>query len=296
MIDYNFTPINDTELLDFGSDLHLRRKWFLEESFSHPAKLHLGLLHWLIEKYTRPGDTVADPMCGIGGILYAATLQRDVIAREIEPCWLEIAHRNAAHIKYAGGLFTGSMSICQADARQPWDYQADHIIFSPPYGNEASTTGNASRGLLYRLHAVNERKEVELSDRWQRLLDKQTDGAKAALSFFYGSHPSQIGHYRGQRYLDAMSEIYGQAYNALRTGGFMVLVVKDHIYQGERIEITTDTVEMCEHIGFSLYARHQRRVFPLSLWQRRRKEQGLPVVEEEDVLVFRKQEVPPETK
>jgi len=29
----------------------------------------------------------------------------------------------------------------------------------------------------------------------------------------------------------------------------------------------------------------------IALWQRRRKEQGLPVVEEEDVLVFRKSEV-----
>jgi len=48
-------------------------------------------------------------------------------------------------------------------------------------------------------------------------------------------------------------------------------------------------VATCQELGFVLYARHQRRVFPLSLWQRRRKEQGLPVVEEEDVLVFRKE-------
>ena len=54
--------------------------------------------------------------------------------------------------------------------------------------------------------------------------------------------------------------------------------------------LTADsTVATCESLGFSLHARHQRRVFPLSLWQRRRKEMGLPVVEEEDVLVFRKE-------
>jgi len=47
-----------------------------------------------------------------------------------------------------------------------------------------------------------------------------------------------------------------------------------------------ETMKLCEGLGFVLVARHQRRVYPLSLWQRRRKEQGLPVVEEEDVLVF----------
>lgn len=286
MIDY--TSIEPSELLDFGSDLHLRNRWFTPESLAHPAKLHLGLLHWIIERYTKPGDTIADPMCGIGSVLYAATLQRAVIAREIEPRWLEIAHRNVAHIHYAGGLFVGLMQVGQHDAREPWGYQADHIIFSPPYGNESSTTPNAKRSLPYRLQT----KQEVLGERWKQFLKKSGPGAVAANAFHYGSHSAQIGHYRGRRYYDAMSEIYSHAYNALRTGGFMVLVVKDHISEGKRVLTADSTVATCEAIGFSLYARHQRKLSNLSLWQRRRKEAGLPVVEEEDVLVFRKVEVP----
>jgi hypothetical protein len=52
-----------------GSDVALRTRWFVPASFQHPAKLHLGLLHWLIEGYTLPGETIADPMAGSGGIL-----------------------------------------------------------------------------------------------------------------------------------------------------------------------------------------------------------------------------------
>ena len=285
MIDYNYTTIDEAGPLDFGSDLHLRYKWFTPESLAHPAKLHLGLLHWILEKYTRPGDTIADPMCGIGSILYAATLQRAVIATEIEPRWLEIAHRNAAYIYHAGGLFVAPMSVSQHNAREAWGYQADHIIFSPPYGNEAGTTPNGRRMLPYKLHQGL----VSYGERWQKFLDKPNAGTAGAVVFHYGSHPAQIGHFRGKRYWDAMTDIYAQAHHALRPGGYLILIVKDHISEGKRVLTADATVATCEDLGFSLYARHQRRVFPLSLWQRRRKEQGLPVVEEEDVLVFRKE-------
>jgi len=285
MIDYNYTTIDEAAPLDFGSDLHLRYKWFTPESLAHPAKLHLGLLHWLIERYTKPGDTIADPMAGIGSILYAATLQRTVIAREIEPRWLEIAHRNASYIYHAGGLFVAPMSVGQHNAREPWGYQADHIIFSPPYGNEAGTTPNGRRMLPYKLHQGL----ASYGERWQKFMDKPNAGTAGAVVFHYGSHPAQIGHFRGKRYLHVMGEIYGHAHNALRTGGFLILVVKDHISEGLRIRTADATVATCEGLGFALHARHQRRVFPLSLWQRRRKEQGLPVVEEEDVLIFRKE-------
>src|SRR5260370_32031636 len=79
-------------------------------------------------------------MAASGSVLYAATMQLHVIAREIEPRWLALLRENAAHITALAGLFTGSIDIGQADARTPWDYQADHLLFSPPYGNETRAT------------------------------------------------------------------------------------------------------------------------------------------------------------
>jgi len=271
------------DTLTFGSDLHLRTHWFVPESMNHPAKLHLGLLHWLVELYTRPGDTIADPMCGIGSILYAATLQRTVIATEIEPRWLAIAHKNAAHLLSNGGLFLGTLSVGQQDACEPWGYRADHILFSPPYGNEANTTDSKHRGLAYRLQTG----KIDSGSRWAAYLAKPTNGSSAVVSFHYGTHPAQMGHFRGNRYWQAMTDIYQNAYAALGHG-YLILIVKDHIAQGQRIRTADETVTLCERLGFVSVARHVRLLTCLSLWQRRRREQGLPVVEEEDVLVFKK--------
>ena len=275
------------ELLELGSDLALRYRYFSKASMAHPAKLHLGLLAWLIDRYTLPGDTVADPMCGIGSTAYAALLQRNVILREIEPKWLALAHENAAAIIRAAGLFAGAIDVGQADARQPWGVQADHVVFSPPYSCEMSRNRFRAQGILSHKQRLLAEQPGKLGQRWRILLEREQTqpGSAGSIQFHYGQHPAQIGYLRDATYWAAMAEIYTQARAALR-GGKMILVIKDHIRRGERVCVADQTVALCETLGFRLIERHARRVYPLSLWQRRRKERGEPIIEEEDVLVF----------
>jgi hypothetical protein len=103
------------------------------------------------------------------------------------------------------------------------------------------------------------------------------------LSFYYGSSPNQIGPWRGKRYWRAMQAVYEHAHEALRPGGTLILILKDHVKDGRRVPTAEMTIALCQQLGFQLTERMQRQVHPLSLWQRRRKEQGLLVVEEEDV-------------
>ena len=56
------------------NDKRLRDKLFTAEAMSHPAKGHLGLWQAIIEKYTQLGDTILDPMAGVGATLTAAFL------------------------------------------------------------------------------------------------------------------------------------------------------------------------------------------------------------------------------
>jgi hypothetical protein len=86
-----------------------------------------------------------------------------------------------------------------------------------------------------------------------------------------------------------MQAVYEQAYNAIRPGGKLLLVLKDHIKDGQRVPTAQMTIVLCQQIGFHLLERFVRQLTNLSLWQRRRKEQGLPVVEEEEVLIFKKE-------
>jgi DNA modification methylase len=279
-------PEAPSSVLDFGTDVVLRSRWFVLASFQHPAKLHLGLLSWLLDRYTKPGETILDPMAGSGSILFAAAQQRHVIAYEIEPRWLAILHANATQIRQHAGLFLGNITIKQMDARQPWQHDVDCVLFSPPYGNQASATPDGRRMLPYRLHQLT----IPYDRRWQHLATHPTPGAMGAVTFHYGTHPDQVGHFRGARYWQAMRLIYAQAYTSLREHGSLILIVKDHIREGKRVATATMTIAVCEELGFTLHAHHQRHLHNLSLWQRRRKERGEPVVEEEDILVLRKQE------
>jgi SAM-dependent methyltransferase len=294
--EYGAATALDPALLELGSDKRLRQRVFGAASFGHPAKLHLGLLAFLLARHTRAGETVADPMAGSGSILLAALWGRHVIARELEEQWLAYLERAAARVQGQGGMFEGELgeiSVGQGDARLPWDYQADCVLFSPPYGNEASTTPTARRRLPYRLRQLS----VPLDERWFKLAERPSAGAMGAVTFYYGRHPQQVGHLRGPRYWAAMAEVYGQARAALRPGGRLIVVVKDHIRGGRRIPTVEGTIALCEELGFVLAAHYRRRLAQLSLWQRRRKEARQPVVEEEDALVFqlahaRRQDIP----
>jgi len=277
--------MNQADILEFPNDRPIRARLFTEASYGHHAKMHARLALWLIESYSAAGDTILDPMLGIGTSLLAALSQRDVVGYEVEPAFLAEAHRNAAKIIDAAGLLAGKITVAAHDARAPWPHQADVVLFSPPYGCDASGGVSRRRVIpekLARLALLPGRRGA----RWKHLAGKLESGSMASLLFHYGDHPAQLGHMRGARYWQAMEQVYTQARAALRPGGKMVLVIKDHIRHGQRVTVAADTAALCESLGFALIARHARRVWPLGLWQRKRKEQGKLIVEEEDVLVF----------
>lgn len=68
----------------FKSDTRFRKRFFIPDSFTHPAKMDAQLLIWLVERYTRPGETILDPMAGSGTTMLACTVGRNVILVELE--------------------------------------------------------------------------------------------------------------------------------------------------------------------------------------------------------------------
>lgn len=223
-------------------------------------------------------------MAGIGSLMIAALQQRNVVAFEVEIPFLSIAHRNAARILDMAGLLAGRITVGWHDARQPWRWSADHLIFSPPYGcNSSPNPATRTRTLSSRVTTLSTSK---VSKRWRQFADKPTAGSAGMLAFTYGNHPAQIGHWRGKRYWSAMTAIYGNARQALPAGGLMILVLKDHIRKHRRVHTSDETITLCEQLGFRFVERHERHIGAMSMWQRRRRERGEPVVEHEDVLVF----------
>jgi tRNA G10 N-methylase Trm11 len=120
----------------FPQDTAHRKSWFKAASFSHPAKMNLGLQIYLIEHYTKAGDWILDPMAGSGSILVATAIGRNVICVELEEKFCVMMRQNWEKIKAQGpmlGYPMGTATILQDDSRNLNGLLATHCIFSPPY-------------------------------------------------------------------------------------------------------------------------------------------------------------------
>ena len=161
--DYPYTPeereIPPDRVLNFDATPGFRG-WshlFTEDSKTHPAKMNLNLLHWIIDTYTEPGDTVLDPMAGTGSTaVLAAIAGRDGVAVEYETAFFDMAeaNMNKAHRQ---GTFKpkGRMTLIHGDARELSKLlmAADVIVTSPPYGNrlaDAAVSDGDPQRVSYR--------------------------------------------------------------------------------------------------------------------------------------------------
>ncbi len=92
-----------------------RRGRYLPESTAHPAKMLPAIAATAIRRYTKLGDLVADPMCGIGTTLVEAVhLGRDGLGIEYEDRWASLAAANVAHARRQGAA--GSAEVIRGDA------------------------------------------------------------------------------------------------------------------------------------------------------------------------------------
>lgn len=120
---------------------------------------------------------------------------------------------------------------------------------------------------------------------------------------YYSTDPANLGHARGQRYLDAMAEVYAACAAVLRPGGFLVTVTRNPRPHGRVFDLTTATVRLGRQAGLvylqhviALHAaiRDGRLVASPSLRQRinirNARARGLPVHLQvhEDVVVFQR--------
>ena len=125
----------------FGQDKRHRDKYFSPASFAHPAKMMLPLQRWLIEKYSKPGDVILDPMAGQGTLLIGCTMGRHVIMVELEQKFVQMQNDNWTKIQTLGpemGYEMGTATILQGDARRLLGVLADVVIRSPPYADTAA--------------------------------------------------------------------------------------------------------------------------------------------------------------
>ena len=227
------------EILNFPRD-NLRRALFVQESTEHQAKLEIRTFMWIVEKYTLPGETIIDPMSGIGTVHMAATVGRNTIAMELSPRFVELQRLNIVKINEVEGINANTM-VMEGDCRRFLPVartlvngiatQRHSIIFSPPYG-----------------------------DLWKKSKTEQSDFMKEKhINIGYDLQDANVGNISNYPlYLNAMKAIYTLCNQSLVVGEFMVIVVKDYVKQGKRIYCTKDNIRMAFESGFTCIDWHER--------------------------------------
>ncbi|MFC9472733.1 TRM11 family SAM-dependent methyltransferase [Nocardia sp. NPDC056952] len=120
------------------------------DSTAHPAKMLPAIAAHAITHYTRPGDLVLDPMCGIGTtIVEALHAGRRALGVEYEQRWANIARTNidiarTDGIEHDAHVFTGDARKLSTVLPETDRGAVDLIITSPPYGD--STHGHLTTG------------------------------------------------------------------------------------------------------------------------------------------------------
>ncbi|MHA1286229.1 MAG: DNA methyltransferase [Candidatus Thorarchaeota archaeon] len=137
----SYREIPEDRILIFSSTAGFKgwKQFFCEDSITHPAKMNLNLLRWILDTYTEPGDVVLDPMAGTGStIILAALMGRHGIAVEYESRFCEMIKENIKLTERQATLTPkGRMTCIQGDARQLSKLlgEPDVVITSPPYAS-----------------------------------------------------------------------------------------------------------------------------------------------------------------
>ncbi|WP_433759591.1 TRM11 family SAM-dependent methyltransferase [Nocardia sp. CA-135398] len=118
-----------------------RRGRYHPDSVKHPAKMFPAIVQHAVATYTRPGDLVLDPMCGIGTTLVEALhLGRRAVGVEYETRWAELARANIGLAGEAGidldaAVYTGDARKLPTLLPKELRGRVDMVITSPPYGD-----------------------------------------------------------------------------------------------------------------------------------------------------------------
>jgi len=168
--------------IKFKRDTAFRKQFFVPDSFAHPAKMDAQLLIWIVEHYTKVGETILDPMAGSGTTMLACTLGRNVILVELEEKFIKMCRDNWELVRMRPhlGYPMGNCRIMQGDARQLDRLLVDKCIFSPPYAQNTATINGTEKFWRERKRKWGNR---TASPR-RRQIDSQD----------YGNNPSNIAN------------------------------------------------------------------------------------------------------
>jgi hypothetical protein len=239
------------------NDQELRKIYFIDEVFTHPAKANLYMVDALISYTSVKGQTIMDITAGTGSILLGTTSGRRVICIELQKQyaeWIQMSYDNmiAAHQPAMAPVILQGM--CQAFLPIP----CDSIIFSPPYAGGLNRTGG--------------------------ILSREAIGNQVGQ---YSYEEGNLGHLNDFMFGQEMRKIYTLCFESLRSGGYLSIIIKDRMKQGKRIDLGIQALRAMRQAGFELDSWHTWTP-PGLMFLKIHKSRGTRVEEDEHIIIVRK--------
>lgn len=243
----------------------LRRSLQTAESMRHPAKANIFMMEDIWRYVSLPGQLIIDPFGGTGTTGIAAREDRNVLLLELEDPFILIQADNASKLH---NLYGKTFTSIQGDNRKTLmsfgEGQIDHIMGSPPYA-----------GAMTR----------------KSLQDSSAESDKALTGNMmvgeYTASSDNLGIADKFQYNMRMTRLYEAAFNALKPGGTMTVILADITRKGKRVPLSRWLYTTCQRIGFQPLV-HFRRYMSGTAYKAVHKARGLYVVEDEDIVVWRK--------
>ncbi|KKN19271.1 hypothetical protein LCGC14_0947360 [marine sediment metagenome] len=260
----------DEGWIKFPADSEYRKRMFPPEVSDHQAKANVYLIQSIIEYVSEPNQIILDPMSGTGTLMVGALIGRTVICVEIS-AHFHLIQQQAVRImeKVAPGIGDHIMLInlpCQHYL--PIPDLADHIIFSPPY---ASIMKKGKK------------------------LDKMSADVLGDRAWEYSESPLNLGVMNDFIWAQEMEGIYRKCYETLKPGGTMSIIVKDHMKDRKRVELSKAARDACLRAGF-IELDWFKWSAPGSAFTGIYRARGWEVVDDEDIIILQKGGLQWETK
>lgn len=253
----------------FPRDVEWRRSLgYPPEVMQHPAKMQLHIVKAVLEYYGQPGDKVLDPFGGTGTTALAAVMGYDTTLFELEPVYQDLLTKAQQGLKLTAPLHLKFGDATQLIKAEPDNYY-NIVISSPPYAN---------------LQVGKVGKDTVVTGRVAELRTQFSQYGSA------GAHPLNFGRLNQFVFAQNMNRIYQGLARVLAPGGIYVSVTKDSMRAGVRQMMSMDLVRDVQLAGLKYSGDWFKWKPPGSMFQEVQKTKGMAVIDDEDIIVFRKED------
>lgn len=199
----------------------------------HPAKYPESLTQLFIERLTKPGDAVFDPMSGTGSTQVSALLlDRRAYGCELSNIFAEVARNRCGNTLFSESQPDHAIHCMDARDFEKVDWPIfDYVITSPPYWDMLNMKG----------------------------AEGQAKRRAKGLQLNYSDDGQDLGNIEDyQAFVNELVSIYIPIINNLKKGGFITIVVKNIKKKGSNYPLAWDLAEAL--------IKHHLKLYPEIFW------------------------------